>query len=203
MSSQGTPAAGDKKGVWAALRRPSGRYSMLGLISVGFVAGVLFWGSFNASMEASNSMEFCISCHEMRQNIYEEYRKTAHYANPSGVRATCADCHVPRDWGHKLLRKVLSVRELYGKLAGTIDTKEKFEAKRLDMARIEWARMRASDSRECRNCHSYESMNLEGQQQRGRKQHELALRDGQTCIECHKGVAHKKPDGMTEEDAGA
>jgi cytochrome c-type protein NapC len=189
--------------LWATLRKPSAKYSLLGLLSVGFVLGILFWGGFNTGMEATNTLEFCISCHEMRDNVYQEYKQTIHYTNRTGVRAICSDCHVPRDWVHKMARKIQASRELYGKFMGTIDTKEKFEAKRLELARHEWARMKESDSRECRNCHTFDGMNLEIQKQRARKQHELALRDKQTCIECHKGIAHKKPEGMTEEDMGS
>ena len=145
-------------------------------------------------------MTFCISCHEMRDNVYEEYKETIHYINRTGVRAMCSDCHVPKDWTHKMVRKVRPRKELYGKVIGTIDTKEKFEANRLRLARNEWARMKASDSRECRNCHSFEGMNVEFQKPRAKHAHELALRDGQTCIDCHKGIAHHKPAGMTEED---
>src|SRR5690606_39825775 len=85
------------------------------------------------------------------------------WALPVGVRATCPDCHVPREWTHKMVRKVQASRELWGKLVGSIDTPEKFEAKRLQLARNEWARMKANDSRECRNCHSLESMNAASQ----------------------------------------
>lgn len=186
-------------GLWARLRRPSGK-SLGGLLAVGFVVGVLFWGGFNTVLEATNTEKFCISCHEMYDNVYQEYKETIHYSNRTGVRATCPDCHVPKDWTHKMIRKVQASKELWGKLVGTIDTREKFEAKRLDLARNEWKRMKASDSRECRNCHSFESMNKESQKQRARKQHEMALEDSMTCIDCHKGIAHHKPEGMTEED---
>ena len=101
-----------------------------------------------------------------------------------------------------MMRKVQATKELYGKVMGTIDTKEKFEAKRLELARHEWARMKAADSRECRNCHTFESMNTEVQKPRTKKAHELGVRDKQTCIDCHKGIAHKKPQGMTEADEG-
>jgi cytochrome c-type protein NapC len=99
-----------------------------------------------------------------------------------------------------MARKIQASNELWGKLRGTIDTPAKFEAKRLELARHEWKRMKEADSRECRNCHSFEGMNIESQKQRARKQHELAVRDKQTCIDCHKGIAHKKPAGITEED---
>jgi cytochrome c-type protein NapC len=192
--------AGKTGGLFALLRRPSARYSLGGLLMVGFVVGVLFWGGFNTAMEATNTEDFCISCHEMYDNVYQEYKKTIHYSNRTGVRAVCSDCHVPKDWTHKMIRKVQASRELYGKLVGTIDTPEKFEAKRLELARREWARMKAADSRECRNCHSFDSMNTEAQQQRARRQHDMAREDRMTCIDCHKGIAHQKPEGMTDED---
>ncbi len=187
-------------GLMARLRRPSVKYSLGGLLSIGILLGVLFWGGFNTVLEATNTETFCISCHEMKDNVYMEYKETIHYNNRTGVRATCPDCHVPKDWTHKMIRKVQASREVWGKLTGTIDTREKFEAKRLKLARSEWARMKAADSRECRNCHSFESMDPEMQKQRARKQHEMAIEDKMTCIDCHKGIAHHKPEGMTEED---
>jgi len=84
-----------KQGIWATLRRPSVKYSMLGLLVVGFVSGIVFWGGFNTGMEATNQLEFCVGCHEMRDNVYQEYKYTIHYSNRTGVRAVCSDCHVP------------------------------------------------------------------------------------------------------------
>lgn len=188
------------KQLWTALRLPSAKHSMFGLLTVGFLTGVFFWGGFNTALEATNTMEFCISCHEMRDNVYQEYKKTIHYTNRTGVRAVCSDCHVPKDWTHKMVRKVQASAEVWGKLMGTIDTKEKFEANRLRLAEHEWARMKANDSRECRNCHSFDGMDTEKQKVRGAKMHKIAQDDKQTCIDCHKGIAHQKPKGMKEED---
>ncbi|MBZ0125964.1 MAG: NapC/NirT family cytochrome c, partial [Rhodocyclaceae bacterium] len=167
--------AENNKGVigrcWSALRQPTAKYSLLTLLVVGFFSGIVFWGGFNTAMEATNTLEFCISCHEMRDTVYQEYKKTIHYQNRTGVRAICSDCHVPKDWVHKVARKIQATKELYGKAMGTIDTPEKFEAKRLELAENEWRRMKASDSRECRNCHGFEGMNSELQKPRARKQH--------------------------------
>ncbi len=201
-SDEGSSGGGALSRLWRWLRRPSGTITVLTLLVVGFASGVVFWGGFNTVIEATNTEQFCISCHEMRDNVYAEYKQTIHYSNRTGVRAVCSDCHVPKDWTHKMIRKVQASRELYGKVMGTIDTKEKFEAKRLELARHEWARMKAADSRECRNCHGFESMNTEVQKPRAKKAHELGQRDKQTCIDCHKGIAHKKPQGMTEADEG-
>jgi cytochrome c-type protein NapC len=201
-SDEGSNGGGALSRLWRWLRRPSGTITVLTLLVAGFASGVVFWGGFNTVVEATNTESFCISCHEMRDNVYAEYKQTIHYSNRTGVRAVCSDCHVPKDWTHKMIRKVQASRELYGKVMGTIDTKEKFEAKRLELARHEWARMKAADSRECRNCHGFESMNTEVQKPRAKKAHELGQRDKQTCIDCHKGIAHKKPQGMTEADEG-
>lgn len=184
-------------GFWRMLRSPSAKYSLLTLLGGGFVAGIIFWGGFNTAMEATNKLEFCISCHEMRDNVYQEYKKTIHYTNLTGVRAICSDCHVPKDWIHKVKRKIEASHELWGKLTGTIDTKEKFEAKRLELAKHEWARMKASNSRECRNCHSYEGMDMKIQDKSAKKKHTQAAMagSGKTCIDCHKGIAHNLPEG--------
>ncbi|MEQ1803815.1 MAG: NapC/NirT family cytochrome c [Burkholderiaceae bacterium] len=186
--------------LWQRLRRPSTRYGALTLLMLGAIAGVLFWGGFHTVVEATNTETFCIGCHEMRLNVYAEYQKTVHYNNRTGVRATCPDCHVPREWGPKMLRKIQATRELYGKVVGTIDTREKFEAKRLQLAEREWARMKGNDSLECRNCHSLVSMDTEKQKPRAKKSHELAVKNNDTCIVCHKGIAHQKPKGMKEEE---
>jgi cytochrome c-type protein NapC len=187
-------------GFWAKLKRPSAKYSLIALLSAGFISGVFFWGGFNTVMEATNTLDFCISCHEMRDTVYQEYKQTIHYTNRTGVRAVCSDCHVPKTWGHKMLRKLQASGEVYGKIMGTIDTPEKFEAKRLELATHEWERMKASDSRECRNCHSFDGMDVEKQKLRGAKMHKIGQADKKTCIDCHKGIAHKKPKGMKEDD---
>lgn len=192
--------AGKLANLWARLKKPSVKYSLISLLTVGFFSGIFFWGGFNTAMEATNTMSFCISCHEMEDTVYQEYKQTIHYTNRTGVRAVCSDCHVPKDWTHKMIRKVQASREVWGKITGTIDTKEKFEAKRLVLAEREWARMKAADSRECRNCHSFDSMDPEKQKLRGAKMHKIAQEENQTCIDCHKGIAHHKPKGMKEDE---
>ena len=165
------------------------------------VLGVMIWGGFNWSMELTNTEEFCISCHEMQENVYAEYLGTVHDSNRSGVGASCPDCHVPRPWVHKVKRKIQASNELYHKLAGTVDTPAKFNGERLTMARRVWEAMKETDSRECRNCHDWGTMNPERQKPRARQQHLFAMEKGSTCIDCHKGIAHKKVhDQLSEEE---
>lgn len=178
-----------KPRAWWLLGIPAGGFAM-------FIAGIIFWGGFNTAMEVTNTETFCVSCHEMRDFVFEEYKETIHYSNRTGVRATCPDCHVPKQWHYKVLRKVKATNELYHKMLGTISTREKFEAKRAEMAQHVWDDMKATDSRECRNCHDYDSMNLDIQSKRAQRKHdsELMKAQGKTCIDCHQGIAHDLPD---------
>lgn len=149
---------------------------------------------------ATNSMGFCVSCHSMQTN-FEEYKKTVHYQNASGVRAGCPDCHVPRALGPKLVAKLMAAKDVWHEFKGTIDTPEKFEARRWDMANRVWAKMKATDSRECRGCHDFASMDLEAQDSSAAKKHAKASQRGKTCIDCHAGIAHQEPE--PPEDAAA
>jgi cytochrome c-type protein NapC len=175
----------DKK-KWYLLYMPAGGLAM-------FVVGIIFWGGFNTLLEVTNTEEFCISCHEMRDNVYQEYKQTIHYKNPAGVRATCPDCHVPRPWMYKIMRKVQASNELLHKALGTIDTREKFLKHREELARHVWDTMKATDSRECRNCHAQIFMDVDKQDTIARKKHASIVETGETCIDCHKGIAHQLP----------
>ena len=185
--------------LWRNLWSPSGVLSLGFLLIVGFVVGVVFWGGFNWALEATNTEKFCISCHEMRDNVYAEYEGTVHQNNGSGVRATCPDCHVPKEWGAKIVRKIQASQELYGHfITGVIDTPEKFEANRLALASRVWSAMKKTDSRECRNCHDFDFMDFTQQETRAADNHQKALDEGKTCIDCHQGIAHELPEGWMD-----
>jgi cytochrome c-type protein NapC len=181
---------------WGVMWSPSRTFS-LGVLTIGgFLAGVMFWGGFNTALEATNTEKFCVSCHEMRENVFQELKQTIHYSNRTGVRASCPDCHVPHNWTDKIARKIQASKEVWGKLFGTISTPEKFREKRLELAQHEWARLKANNSLECRNCHTPQSMDLARQSERAGKAHQRFLFTGEkTCIDCHKGIAHKLPRG--------
>jgi cytochrome c-type protein NapC len=135
----------------------------------------------------------------MNVNVYQEYKKTVHYKNPTGVRATCPDCHVPKEWFHKVVRKIKATNELYHWAKGSIDTREKFLEKRSVLANHVWKGMGETDSRECRNCHDEKAMALDEQASRASKIHKLNLGWGMTCIQCHQGIAHSLPTSFDKE----
>jgi len=176
---------------WRRLSTPS-RAAAGVLLGMGFVGGILFWGAFNTGMEATNTEAFCSSCHAP---IVAEIRETIHYANRSGVRAICSDCHVPHEWTDKIVRKVQASKELVAYALGTINTVEKFQARRGHLAEREWKRMKLNNSQECRNCHDFDFMDFSEQGRRSVAQHSTALAAGEkTCIDCHKGIAHRLPN---------
>lgn len=180
---------------WALLSAPAATLSLGFLTLGGFLGGVIFWGAFNTALEVTNTEEFCISCHEMEANVYEEMTRTVHFSNRSGVRASCPDCHVPHEWTDKIARKMQASKEVWGKIFGTINTRQKFLEKRLELAQHEWARLKANDSLECRNCHSSIAMDFTRQTDRAAAIHQRFLISGEaTCIDCHKGIAHQLPN---------
>ncbi len=184
--------------IWRLVVTPSSHYSFGAILLYGIAVGVVFWGSFHWAIELSNTETFCISCHEHANFTLPEVQKSAHYNNIIGIRANCYDCHVPRDWVHKVATKVYVTRELFQHMAGALDTRDKYEAKRLVMATDVWRRLRESNSRECKNCHDYEAMNLRQQEGTAARQHRLAASQGIGCIDCHMGIAHKLPVGAPE-----
>jgi cytochrome c-type protein NapC len=180
---------------WRILSRPSMHFSLGFLTLGGFIGGIMFWGAFNTALELTNTEPFCTGCHEMRDNVFAELKQTIHYTNRSGVRATCPDCHVPHEWTNKIARKMAASKEVWGKIFGTIDTPEKFAAHRRTLAEHEWGRLKANNSLECRNCHNFASMDFTRQSQRAAQAHSTQLATGaRTCIDCHKGIAHRLPD---------
>ncbi len=164
-----------------------------------FFAGVLGFAGFNSILSYTNEMEFCTSCHSMKVN-FEEYKESVHYKNASGVQAICSDCHVPKPFFAKMKAKILAYKDVLHEILGTLDTKEKYESHRWEMASRVWAKMEATDSRECRNCHNFDNMDFSEQDRMARKQHPRAQLKDQTCIDCHKGIAHEEPDEPDEEE---
>jgi cytochrome c-type protein NapC len=186
--------------VWRALRAkyPTRRQAIvmagvtvLVLLFVG--AGLVVAGA--AGLAWTETLPFCIGCHEMRDNVYAEYKGTIHDQNRAGVRAICSDCHVPREPGALILRKMRATFELWGHVRGVIDTRQKFEAERTELAHHVWKRMKETDSLECRNCHDAAHMDPALQSPGAQAKHAKMKSEGMTCIDCHYGIAHTEPQG--------
>jgi len=181
-----------------AIRKPSARWALGTLVVAGAVAGAIAVPTFNFVLHETSSDEFCLLCHA--NDIQPEYEGTRRHTNPIGLRVTCENCHIPKEFGPKLYTKATTgIKDLFYHVLGKIDTPEKFEAHRMEMATITWEKMNATDSRECRNCHDQSKWSLSVQNEKARRFHGPALSNGKTCIDCHKGLAHKLPDGIGED----
>lgn len=168
---------------------------------IGAILTMVFVGGFTSYVQHTNTVEFCISCHEMESTVYEEYKQSVHYTSRSGVRPSCASCHVPLDnWMGTVGHKIIATRELVKHILGTVDTTEKFEARRLELAQSVWDSMKEDDSASCRSCHNTEAWDLSLQKRRAQVQHADAVISGETCIDCHKGIAHKPVHEQLEEE---
>jgi len=204
MSNQSDPDS--NKGWWSRFwRRPKSKW-LLG-IPIGawvmFGAGAVSIVGSEVVMYHTATEDFCASaCHSMQAYTAPEWQDSVHFSNPSGVRAVCADCHIPKVYPQKLWAKAYDgARHIWGEMFSVISTQEKYDARRAYLAERVWKHMKATDSRECRNCHSDKHFELSGQDERAARAHHTGSKEGKTCIDCHKGIAHKTPDEVAEEAA--
>ncbi|KID03321.1 MAG: NapC/NirT family cytochrome c [Enterobacterales bacterium] len=174
----------------------------LWLLLLGIIIGAALLAGTATVMHKTSDTAFCISCHTMEQPL-AEYQGSIHFQNTKGIRAECADCHVPHQPIDYLLTKVAALKDVYGEVTGKIDTPEKYEAHKLAMAQSVWDTLKKNDSATCRSCHSYDAMDVIAQKPEARQQHPVAIKNGETCIDCHKGVAHILPDMSGLAAAGA
>lgn len=170
---------------------PAKKRSMLALLIIGALIGLVGVLGFEFSMHATSTQEFCISCHEQRDNSLVMLQATPHYQNATGVSASCSDCHVPHEFIPKMIRKIQASREVWGHLRGVIDTPEKYAAHAPHMKAREIARLKANDSQECRNCHDVKTMQPSVKAQ---QYHQAMATSGKTCIDCHAGIFHDPAD---------
>ena len=164
--------------------------SAAAFILVGVLCGLALWGGYEGATGYATSTGFCTSCHEM-QPMADEYMHSIHYLNPSGVRAQCADCHVPKPLVPRVIHMIAATRDLIGHARGVIDTPEKLAARRPEMAQRVWAEMTVNGSLTCRGCHSFEAMDFAKLQPKAADAMHGAMQIGTPCIGCHKGIAHR------------
>lgn len=174
------------------------------VLGLGLGIGLIFFASVGTFMVYANSESFCAtSCHEMG-HLAAEYKDSIHDKNRTGVRAACNDCHVPHGYIPNYIAKLGLFSDLWGHfVTNSIDTKEKFEAKRYELAKRVWVYMKENDSRECRHCHTTAKMDPEKQTEKAQKRHEKLRTEGLTCIDCHFAISHKEPDGPGPQELNA
>jgi nitrate/TMAO reductase-like tetraheme cytochrome c subunit len=175
---------------------------LLGIPLGGFIAfglGAMALGTMNYTLHATSTTEFCYTCHSHESFIKPEYESSGHFANTAGVRADCADCHLPHEnWFEYVWTKAVVSLDIVPELMGKLDTAEKFEEHRAEMAESVWRQFKANDSKFCRSCHSIEAMDLESQGRSTARRHSTAADKDKTCIDCHYGIVHALPEDAEE-----
>ena len=70
---------------------------------------------------------------------------------------------------------------------------EKFNKERPRLAEHVWAEFKQTNSANCRVCHKFTPEVIAKQQEFLQPMHKQAMSGEATCIDCHKGIAHKAP----------
>jgi nitrate/TMAO reductase-like tetraheme cytochrome c subunit len=167
----------------------------------GFLAfgiGAVALGSMNWTLHKTSTNEFCYTCHSHETLIRPEYEASSHFNNGSGVRAGCADCHLPHEWFHMVWRKMEASLDVIPELMGKISTAEKYEAHRAELAAAVWAEYLENDSQYCRTCHAFDAMDADRQDDVASYMHAEAASANQSCIHCHQGIVHELPADWEE-----
>jgi trimethylamine-N-oxide reductase (cytochrome c), cytochrome c-type subunit TorC len=163
-------------------RRTIAGFISLSVIAV-FASGVILGAAPLLGMKATDSTEFCISCHSMT-HLWEVTKASRHFQNDSGVQVGCPSCHVPHPIADYLQVKMLALHDVYSEVVNPVNTKEDYEARRPELAQKVRADFLKNDSAQCRTCHAYENFT------RPIKAHDRAQKAGTTCIKCHYNLVH-------------
>lgn len=138
-------------------------------------------------------MTFCGNvCHVMESTVYQELKKSKHWNTWTGVRPTCARCHVAGRLTYAMVDHFLGTGELFVNFTNDFSKPGSFEKFRPDAANRERFKMLANDSAGCRSCHVMEA--IKPRRVRGQNAHKDAMERGITCIVCHYNLVHKPVD---------
>lgn len=181
--------------LWHGLTTPSARWSVLALVVLGLLLGAGAVIGTQVMVAVTGTDAFCGgACHSM-QWVAKEHKESVHFANRTGVRASCHDCHIPHHYPALLVHKTKAgLKDTVQELRGVISTEEKFKKERLRLAKLVWAHYKENNSESCRHCHAITAETVARQKEFVRPMHQQFLSGAATCIDCHKGVAHTAPD---------
>ena len=112
---------------WRSSAGPASHFSLGFLTLGGFVARHHVLGRLQHRAGADQYRDVLhLAATRCATTSIRSCKRTIHFTNRSGVRATCPDCHVPHEWTDKIARKMQASKEVWGKIFGTINTREKF-----------------------------------------------------------------------------
>lgn len=177
-----------------ALPRFITRHVLFALVAGG-LGGIVFMFFLLEFDHYTSSNEFCTTCHSMTY-VAEPYQQSVHYNSPSGVRASCGDCHVSEGVIMATYDHTVGMKDLFKQLFGPDYDDPVVNLLHLPDAAFaarDWFRKR--DSATCKRCHELEAI-------QGTRANTAAIHmeetAGKTCIDCHMNIVHRKvPDEKT------
>ena len=198
VSRIGSTRRGNRSvGAGPAAIRSALHWSVILLIALGITVGVAAAGATTWMVNATSSDNFCATaCHSM-QWAAAAYGRAPHYANPHGVRASCADCHIPFESrpatpfqyiiGTIWTKEVSGTHDAIAELRGTISTEEKWQARRPQLAADVEAWFRRTNYETCKGCHRLDAVTGPALDI-----HADLIKAGPVdCVQCHADVGHK------------
>jgi len=170
------------------------RHVLFALVAGG-IGGIVFMFFLLEFDHFTSSNEFCTSCHSMTY-ADEVYQASVHYNSPSGVRASCGDCHVSEGVIMATYDHAVGTKDLLKQLFGPNYDDPVINVLHLPEAAFaarEWFRQR--DSATCKRCHTLDA--IQGTRANTAAIHQEET-DGKTCVDCHYNLVHRKvPDQQT------
>jgi cytochrome c-type protein NapC len=169
------------------------KFTLIAVAGASIVVGLGLAAGYGSVIDYTSSLNFCAhTCHEMESTVYQEYTHSKHFKNQHGVVVVCADCHVPHhNWPATFVTKFFASFELWNHFIDREYITERFEARRLELAKKVWAKFEATNARECKSCHQFANMIVEEQNPSARAMHTEAMKTDENCLDCHKGLTHK------------
>lgn len=176
-------------------------WTMILPIVLGVAIGIAIAATTTWVVNATSSVDFCsTSCHSMNWAA-TSYEHGPHFKNPSGVRASCVDCHIPYEsrpatpiqyvFGTLWTKGIDTATDTIAEVRGTIADQAKWdrERPRLEKNVKEW--FKATNFETCKGCHKFDAFK-ETSPAHGAHAG-LVKQDKIDCLACHGGVAHVWP----------
>jgi len=152
--------------------------------------GAFFLGALDFTDYVFSHNTFCgNACHVMESTVYKELQESKHYNTPTGVRATCAQCHVSGRLTYAMVDHFLGTGELFVNLTNDFSKPGSFEKFRIAAANRERFKMLGNNSETCAHCHVMEA--IKPVRIRGQNAHKDAIDKNVPCIACHFNLVHK------------
>jgi nitrate/TMAO reductase-like tetraheme cytochrome c subunit len=164
----------------------------------------------NTFVNYTSTDSFCgTTCHSMTWAA-ATYKRSPHFDNRFGVRATCGDCHIPYDANHptpmQYIRLLLfkadrGAKDVWGELTKRMRTEEEWEKRRPQLAATVAHFLKTHDSITCRGCHTLEAFSGPRNAMTQLVHQDVIQADTVDCLECHAGVGHVD-DGAAKSSGG-